>query len=210
MFSCKAVCQPNDPATDTVKVNFPVEALTAEEDLREQEEEAERQRQQEEAEKLRWEAEMEAKAKAAAEAEAARLIAEEERLVEEARQAELAFEAEQLRQGELAEAARLEEEARVESRKATVAAFLKQHGFSDVSAPRRKFLKTKYPIHKAAKEGDSSLVEMLLLEGADPKQKDSRGKTAAQVAHAKDSKGSHSSVIALLGGSQRQPTAGGA
>ena len=47
--SPEAVCQPNDPATDTVKVNFPVEALTAEEELREQEEEAERQRQQEEA-----------------------------------------------------------------------------------------------------------------------------------------------------------------
>ena len=96
-----------------------------------------------------------------------------------------------------------------EERKAVVAAFLKEHGFTSVTAPRKKLLKNSYALHKAAKLGDAQLCEMLLQQGADPAQKDSRGKTPGQVALAENSKNSHAMVVQLLGGETR-PTMGGA
>mmetsp|Transcript_107860 Transcript_107860/g.300751 ORF Transcript_107860/g.300751 Transcript_107860/m.300751 type:complete len:471 (-) Transcript_107860:217-1629(-) len=89
---------------------------------------------------------------------------------------------------------------REHQRKALVATFLKDHGYSDVKAPKRTMLKTKYPIHTAAKQGDLQMVKMLLEEGADPTKKTSWGKTAIQIAKAKDKRGSHAAVLRALGG----------
>jgi len=87
-----------------------------------------------------------------------------------------------------------------EERTALVAAFLRENGYSAVGAPKRTLLKMKYPIHTAAKQGDPELVRMLLAEGADPAQRTSWGKTAAQIAREKDRKGSHTAVLRALGG----------
>ena len=45
--------------------------------------------------------------------------------------------------------------AREQERKALVGTFLKEHGYSSVGCPKRTMTKTKYPIHTAAKIGDS-------------------------------------------------------
>jgi len=99
-------------------------------------------------------------------------------------------------------ARRLEAErlAREQERKALVLAFLKEHGYSDVGTPKRTMLKTKYPIHTAAKTGDPKIVIALLEEGANPAQRNSAGKTAIQVAQQKNKKGSHANVLHALGG----------
>jgi len=91
-----------------------------------------------------------------------------------------------------------------EDRTAMVTAFLKKHGYSSVDAPKRTGLKKKYPIHTAAKRGDRHMVQMLLEEGANPARKTSLGTTAAQIAAAqiaaaKDRRGSHATVLRLLG-----------
>merc|ERR1712187_1040588 len=85
-------------------------------------------------------------------------------------------------------------------RKALVAVFLKEHGYNDVAAPKRTMLKTKYPIHTAAKNGDPKIVTALLEEGANPAQKNSAGQTALQVAKQKNKNGSHADVLRTLGG----------
>merc|ERR1712176_1734482 len=89
---------------------------------------------------------------------------------------------------------------REKERKALISAFLKEHGYSDVDSPKRTMLKTKYPIHTAAKTGDPKIVAALLEEGADPTQKNSVGQTAAQIAQQKNKKGSHANVLRTLGG----------
>merc|ERR1712039_100866 len=102
-----------------------------------------------------------------------------------------------------AEAARRAEAERLvheQERKILVTTFLKEHGYSSVGAPKRTMLKTKYPIHTAAKTGDSKIVAALLEEGANPAQKNSAGQTAAQVAQQKNKKGSHANVLCALGG----------
>mmetsp|Transcript_53113 Transcript_53113/g.119725 ORF Transcript_53113/g.119725 Transcript_53113/m.119725 type:complete len:327 (+) Transcript_53113:37-1017(+) len=85
-------------------------------------------------------------------------------------------------------------------RQVLIEAFLKNNGYSSVSAPKRTLLKTKYPIHTAAKQGNPALVRMLLELGADPSQKTSRGWTPAQIAKHRDRRGSHSAVLRILGG----------
>merc|ERR1712241_880111 len=97
----------------------------------------------------------------------------------------------------MGEAERLAQE---QERKTIVKAFLKEHGYSDVAVPKRKMLKTKYPIHTAAKKGDPKIVAALLEEGANPAQKNSAGKTAIQVAQQKNKNGSHADVLRALGG----------
>merc|ERR1719220_2344486 len=87
---------------------------------------------------------------------------------------------------EMARQAEIEHLAKERERKAQISAFLKKHGYSSVSTPKRTMLKTKYPIHTAAKSGDPQIVTALLEEGAIPAQKDSSGHTAAQVARSKN------------------------
>jgi len=130
--------------------------------------------------------------------ELAKQLAEEDRRKEE----------ERLRQAQL----KAEKE-----RRDLVAAFLKQHGFgTDVCGPKQKqeacglpFLsKTIYPIHCAAELGDAAMVDMLIKEGANPAQKTSAGKTAAELAAKKAKGSSHRAVLQLLG--NKTGKAGGA
>merc|ERR1712061_942428 len=137
--------------------------------------------------------------------------AEARRCVEEQEAAEHAQREEQAQReheaAERAEAARLAEEQEVRTK--AIAGFLKEHGFASAEAPKRSMMKTTYPLHCAAKEGNSQMVEMLLKEGVNPAQKNSSGKTAAQVAQMKNKKGSHASVLLLLN-KVAVPNAGGA
>jgi len=201
MFRCQGVCAPKDPAADTVRVTLPPpmseqfdgsppHAEEEEEACPPEDQEAGRQEHEEEAERLRLEEEQ---AQREAEERARR---EQEEAVERDRREreEAAARAEAARQ---AEAERL---AREQERKAVVGAFLKEHGYSDVAAPRRTMRKTKYPIHSAAKAGDAKIVAALLEEGANPAQKTSAGQTALQVAQQKNKKGSHANVLLVLGG----------
>lgn len=138
---------------------------------------------------------------------------EEERLAKELQEQAAAREAARQVE-EAAEEARKkaeeesERQAAAAKRKAAVQAFLKEHGYSGVSAPKKTFLKTTYPLHEAAKRADAVMVKMLLDEGASKAQKNSRGKTATQRAQQADRKGSHAEVIQLLGG--KTGKAGGA
>ena len=92
-----------------------------------------------------------------------------------------------------------------------LANFLQDHGFFDPCKPAKSkksscfspkdvfFPKdTLYPIHIAAKLGDSDLVRVLLSKGADPEQKSSFGRTPAEIAQAADHFGSHDMVLMLL------------
>jgi len=123
---------------------------------------------------------------------------------------------EALAREQLAEAERQKEEERLrevqlkaeKQRRELVAAFLKQHGFgTDVCGPKQKqeacglpFLsKTIYPIHFAAELGDAAMVDMLIKEGANPAQKTSAGKTAAELAAKKAKGSSHDAVLQALG-----------
>merc|ERR1719464_1585362 len=86
-----------------------------------------------------------------------------------------------------------------------LSAFCLKHGFSDIAAPRRSgcglwSAAATYPLHLAAELADARIVEMLLKEGVDSAQKNSSGKTAAQVAQKKDKGGSHQDVVRLLAG----------
>merc|ERR1719188_2676786 len=103
-------------------------------------------------------------------------------------------------EAETARRAALEQAAREQERKAVVRAFLKEHGYCSVGAPKQKLLKTKYPIHTAAKKGDPKIVAALLEEGANPAKKNSAGQTAMQVAQQKNKNGSHADVLRALGG----------
>merc|ERR1712232_648165 len=85
-----------------------------------------------------------------------------------------------------------------EVRTKAIAGFLKEHGFSSAGAPKRSMMKTTYPLHCAAKEGNWQMVGMLLNDGVNPGQKNSSGQTAAQVAQKKDKGGSHAVVLRLL------------
>merc|ERR1712217_3331 len=82
---------------------------------------------------------------------------------------------------EMARRAEIEQRAKVRERKAMISAFLKKHGYNSVSTPKRTMLKTKYPIHTAAKSGDPQIVAALIEEGLDLTQKDSSGHTALEI-----------------------------
>eukprot|EP00425_Heterocapsa_triquetra_P003031 CAMPEP_0195051864 /NCGR_PEP_ID=MMETSP0448-20130528/1296_1 /TAXON_ID=66468 /ORGANISM="Heterocapsa triquestra, Strain CCMP 448" /LENGTH=136 /DNA_ID=CAMNT_0040080903 /DNA_START=64 /DNA_END=470 /DNA_ORIENTATION=- len=135
MFSCKAVCGPMDPTTDTVKVDIAAQV----EAERQAAEEAQRRHQEAELDMQRKAlcAIAEQEARRQKEAEARRVQAERELQAERERQAEEARRAEELsaqeaRRREAEEAARRAEEERIaqEKHKAAVAAFLKEYGFT--------------------------------------------------------------------------------
>uniref|UniRef100_A0A7S4RCX3 Uncharacterized protein n=1 Tax=Alexandrium monilatum TaxID=311494 RepID=A0A7S4RCX3_9DINO len=87
------------------------------------------------------------------------------------------------------EAKRLVQERERWVRKTTVAAFLKENGFTGVNVPKKSFLSSTYPLHVAAETGNARLVEMLVKEGADIEQKDFSGRTAMQLVVDKESQG---------------------
>lgn len=89
---------------------------------------------------------------------------------------------------------------KTEERQKLVAAFLQKHGYASVTRGKRTLLKTTYALHEAAKRGDAEMAMMLIEEGADMAQKNSRGHTALQRAQQQDQGGSHADVIRVLGG----------
>lgn len=134
-------------------------------------------------------------------------LQEEQELQQEVKVWRARLETERAESARRAEAKRLAEEQ--QRRKTALDAFLVEHGFTGVGIAKRTMMKTTYPIHVAAEIGNAEITEMLLKEGANPMQKNSAGKTAAQVAKRNDRDGSHAGVLLLLGGMPR-PNAGGA
>jgi len=220
IFSCRP-CSALDPTKDTVR--FDGAAMSddklgavdvALEAQRLREEEAEQARLRTEA-GLAEERRREEEACARREREAQQRRAEEEQRRREAerREAEERALAEERRRAQ-AERERAEA-AEVEARKRTVEVtkFLKDNGFAKGTAGPKKFLmRTTYPLHAAAKSGNAAMVEMLLLEGAHPAQKNSAGKTAMEVAISANKQNSHAGVLRALASPapQRQQAAGGA
>lgn len=210
-FNCTSGCTPSDPATSTVKVNMegvkPPEALQQEENHCQAKllaEEAERQRQQVERERLQAEQDQLEVARRAREEEERleqKHLEEQAWVAEQERQLREAMEASRVTAEQERERLRLEQEGEEQERKATVSAFLKKFTFSDVNGPKMSGctgMSKTYPLHMAAQNGDDALVAMLLKEGANPAQKNSWGKTAAQIAEKSDKKGSHAKVLEIL------------
>mmetsp|Transcript_30750 Transcript_30750/g.84807 ORF Transcript_30750/g.84807 Transcript_30750/m.84807 type:complete len:227 (-) Transcript_30750:290-970(-) len=113
-----------------------------------------------------------------------------------------------------AEGKRLLEERERWLRKSAVMAFLKESGFASVASSKTVMRRTTFPLHVAAEAGNAKMVDMLLKEGADPEQRNSTGKTAAQVAQAAQAKRggldeAHEDVLRVLAGLGR-PRSGGA
>jgi len=223
MLGCR-VCAPADPVSDTVR--FDTAALAKAQSDEVVEEDQRRDKAQEEAPSSSAEQQRreEEEAEACRQAEAERLRAEEARarqqeaeqraaaealrLVEEAARREAAERAEAAQRAADAEFAAAE----ARKRKAAVAAFLRENGYTNgASGPKKCMTKTKYPLHTAAKRGGAIMVLMLLQEGADASQKDSAGKTAAQVAQRANRNNSHAQVLgALAAASAGRRAAGGA
>jgi len=190
-LSCSS-CKFQDPATSTVRVNL--ESLDHEE-IQRREAYARQKADQLAAEVL---AELQADEEVLA-AEVAEEQREEAKAPVAAAESDTAA-AKEASGEEQEEAERLsaEREAR-EARLTAIHFFLKQHGFSSVHSVKRSlFGQSTYPLHKAAELGNSQIASMLLLEGADPTQKNSSSKTAAEVAKKKDKSGSHAKVYNLL------------
>lgn len=96
-----------------------------------------------------------------------------------------------------ADARRALEASRQEQELAT---FMAEHKFSTINGPKKSMLSKTYPLHCAAELGKDQVVEILLQAGADPTLRDSKGKTAADVAQRRNAKGSHAAVVRRLGG----------
>jgi len=200
MFACR-VCVPADPAPDTVRFDM---AALAKAQADEAAKEEQRRADAQEAERAEEQRRADEEARARRRAEAERLRGEEERAQQEAEQraaAEAVRVAEEAEQREAAERAEASERAAAAAhrRKTEVAAFLQKNGFTNgVAGPKKCMTKTKYPLHTAAKRGGAFMVEMLLQEGADATQKDSTGRTAAQVAQKENRNNSHAQVLQAL------------
>lgn len=194
MFACR-VCVPADPAPDTVRFDM---AALAKAQADEAAKEEQRRADAQEAERAEEQRRADEEARARRRAEAERLRGEEERAQQEAEQraaAEAVRVAEEAEQREASERAA----AAAHRRKTEVAAFLQKNGFTNgVAGPKKCMTKTKYPLHTAAKRGGAFMVEMLLQEGADATQKDSTGRTAAQVAQKENRNNSHAQVLQAL------------
>merc|ERR1712014_93970 len=93
-----------------------------------------------------------------------------------------------------------EEEARraAQARKDAIEKFLADHKFKGINTGRKSLTKTTYPLHEAAKRNDIEMVKMLVHEGANVDQTNSRKQTPLQRAIQEDKKGSHKDTIAML------------
>mmetsp|Transcript_82702 Transcript_82702/g.192151 ORF Transcript_82702/g.192151 Transcript_82702/m.192151 type:complete len:221 (-) Transcript_82702:237-899(-) len=218
---CKSTCDARNPATDSVKVDTSAierQRQAAERAERERvalhERAEEERRLQEQAERARLEQEQQLRLEE--ERERIRREEERERLEQEER---ARHEQEEKLRLEHEEQARREEMERqqkeVKQRRETLAQFYARHGFTGINEPRRSGCAvlrsaTTYPLHCAVELGDERIVSMLLKEGASTLQKDSSGKTAAQVAQKKNKGSSHEGVLRLLGAPAGRPQAGGA
>lgn len=228
-LTCSSACKPSEPATSTVRVNLDnlpesPRAQDLSRRLAEQREKeaADAQKREKEEERLRKEQEAQVREEEAArlkegleEEEARRKAEEAERLAKEeiAQRQQRAAEERSRREAEARATAmqeRLSRKEEAKQRKVEVAAFLKKGGFSDVNVPKRSFFSKTYPIHRAAESGDDKLVAMLLQAGANAAQKNSAGRTAAQVAAKNNTKGSHNKVLSILAAPGSALRAGGA
>merc|ERR1719188_753287 len=126
---------------------------------------------------------------------------ESRRCREEEEAAARRAEEQQAKEREEAERAEMERAAEEErSCQEELATFLAAHKFKGVAAAKKSLLKTTYALHCAAELGNERVVEGLLSARAEPGQKDSKGKTAVQIAQRKDRQGSHAAVLRVLGG----------
>merc|ERR1712048_1290858 len=105
------------------------------------------------------------------------------RAEEEAERRRLAQEAEEQRIRDEDERLQREREAQETAEKAKkVEDFLARHGYSTVNTKRKtKFGRYKYPLHTAVKH-DPEIVPFILEAGADPSNKNSKGKTPYEYA----------------------------
>mmetsp|Transcript_82703 Transcript_82703/g.192153 ORF Transcript_82703/g.192153 Transcript_82703/m.192153 type:complete len:233 (-) Transcript_82703:102-800(-) len=230
---CKSTCSASDHATDSVKVDPAAivrERQEAERAARAQQEALEtaeqERRLQNEAERARLEEERQRQEELQLQEEQARARREEEERAqreqerarrEQEEKARLELE-EQVRREQ--ERVRLEKEEQaqrreVEERQEALSQFYARNGFTGINDPRRSGCAvlravTTYPLHCAAEAGDERVVSMLLKEGAATLQKDSSGRTAAQVAQRKNKGGSHEGVLRALGVPAAKPRVGGA
>mmetsp|Transcript_85227 Transcript_85227/g.275970 ORF Transcript_85227/g.275970 Transcript_85227/m.275970 type:complete len:221 (+) Transcript_85227:73-735(+) len=218
---CRMVCQPSDPATNTVMVDMckigqeqpRLQSVALElmehhpQHLAEEEEQC-------------VEEEQTAKTEVS---EPARLLPETGRTGEE--QAPAEEEGRQEEESEVEQRRRLEclkREQRKEARakreewetKQSLKVFYKRHGFFGVNEARRSgcgvwSVPTTYPIIVAAELNDERMVRMLLQERADPNQRNSSKQTALQAAAKKNWYGSHEKVLRLLR-NVANPSTGGA
>merc|ERR1711988_623941 len=98
------------------------------------------------------------------------------------------------------------------ARKEAVQKFLADNKFKGINTGRKSLTKTTYPLHEAAKRNDIDMVKMLVEEGANVEQMNSRKQTPLQRATQEDKNGSHREVIYVLKSLSSQPNsrAGGA
>merc|ERR1712187_146539 len=175
-----------------------------------------------EAERLRKALEEEAEAERFQKEQEAALRIEEERLRLEA---DLAAQREREEAAAAAdEAARKKAEAAAEAtrqemakhaaeqRQDAVQKFLADHKFKGVNTGRKSLTKTTYPLHEAAKQHDIKMVKMLVEEGANVNQTNSRKQTPLQRATRENKNGSHEEIIGVLTNlsTERAVRAGGA
>jgi len=207
MQACKTGCGNHDPETDTVKVDFEPESVEPppmQQPTPEELEAEEQQRQKEVHSQWHAKEEMDRKKEEQrqreAEAERLRIQKEEERQRAEEQKRKMQEEQERKAAAD-AEARRQEEAERLqrEQKQKSVATWLSQNGYGgDVNTPKKTYMKTKYPIHTAAKQGNIEMTEMLIEEGAICTKPDSRGRTAFDIAGRKNTNGSHNAVLDVL------------
>jgi len=135
-----------------------------------------------------------------AESEKARIQKEEEKQRAEEQRRKMQEEQER-RAAVEAETRRREEAERLqtEQKQKSMSTWLTQNGYSgDVNTPKKTYMKSKYPINTAAKQGNIEMTAMLMEEGAICAQPDSRGRTAYDIAVRKNTNGSHNAVLEVL------------
>merc|ERR1712110_626800 len=76
--------------------------------------------------------------------------------------------------------------------------FLADNKFKGINIGRKSLTKTTYPLHEAAKRNDIEMVKMLVEEGANVEQMNSRKQTALQRASREDRNGSHKDIICAM------------
>eukprot|EP00913_Durusdinium_trenchii_P034815 g32565.t1 len=84
---------------------------------------------------------------------------------------------------------------RLQARHSRLMAFMRKYHFTDVASPG---LTDAYPIHFAASLGDARVLRALMMAGADPEQKTTKGYTPLDYAREAEVDGSHDMVIDLL------------
>lgn len=176
--------------------------LQREQDQRRQaEEQAKRKRAEEEAARRREEkaaAEREAAAAAAAAAEA-KAREEEAVRIEVQRAAEAKAQHEREAAERAAEAQRCEEQRLAAQEK--VNAWCKANGFSDMHTKKKSMMPlsaAKIPLHEAVKQKNQEIVGFLIQLGVDKEAKNSKGKTADEIARTMNKGGSMENILSLL------------